>query len=43
MHGGDDLDLAFKEASKLEVNDDMATNEFKTTTSYTYMCQSEIG
>ena len=43
MHGGDDLDLAFKEASKLEANDDKAANEFKTTTSYTYISQSEIG
>ena len=43
IYGGDDLDLAFKEASKLEANDDKATNEFKTTTRYTYICQSEVG
>ena len=43
MHGGDDLDLAFKEASKLEVNQDKDTTEFKTTTSYTYVSESEVG
>ena len=39
----DDLDLAFKEASKLEVNQDKATDELKTTTRYTYISQSETG
>ena len=43
MHGGDDLDVAFKEASKLEANDDKAANKLKTITSYTYIRQSEIG
>ena len=43
MHGKDDFDLVFKEASKLKVNHDKSINEFKTTTSYTYASQSEIG
>ena len=43
MHGKDDFDLVFKEASKLKVNHDKYINEFKTTTSYTYVSQAEIG
>ena len=43
MHGKDDFDLVFKEASKLKVNHDKDINEYKTTTSYTYVSQSEIG
>ena len=43
MHGKDDFDLVFKEASKLKVNHGKGINEFKTTTSYTYVSQSEIG
>ena len=43
MHGKDDFDLVFKEASKLKVNHDKDINELKTTTSYTYVSQSEIG
>ena len=43
MHGKDDFDLVFKEASKLKVNHDKGINEFKTTISYTYVSQSEIG
>ena len=43
MHGKDDFDLVFKEVSKLTVNHDKGINEFKTTTSYTYVSQSEIG
>ena len=43
MIDGDDLDLAFKEASKFQVNDEESTNEFKTTTNYTYISHSEVG
>ena len=43
MHGKDDFDFVFKEAFKLKVNHDKGINEFKTTTSYTYVSQSEIG
>ena len=43
MHGKDDFDLVYKEVSKLMVNHDKGINEFKTTTSYTYVSQSEIG
>ena len=43
MIDGDDLDLAFKEASKFQVNHEESTNEFKTTTNYTYVSHSEIG
>ena len=43
MIDADDLDLAFKEASKFQVNDEESTSEFKTTTNYTYVSHSEVG
>ena len=43
MIDGDDLDLAFKEAAKFQINHEESTSEFKTTTNYTYVGHSEAG
>ena len=43
MIDGDDLDLAFKEASEFQINHGESTSEFKTTTNYTYVGHSGVG
>ena len=43
MYAVDDLDLAFKQAAKIEVNNDQNANKLKTTSSYIFTSESEIG
>ena len=43
IYAADELDMAFKQAAKFKENNDQTANKLKTTSSYIFTSESEIG